>query len=51
MLLVVVAAGLAPEQRILVKLPDARESYNVGGPAFPGSSYADPAVRPRLEVT
>jgi hypothetical protein len=36
---------------ILVKLPDGQESYDVGGPAFPSSSYADPAVRPRLEVT
>ncbi|HEX3266704.1 MAG TPA: hypothetical protein VHQ98_01825 [Gaiellaceae bacterium] len=35
---------------ILLKLVDAQESYDVGGPAFPSSSYVDPAVT-RLEVT
>jgi hypothetical protein len=44
-------SGGFPNNGILVKLPDGQESYDVGGPAFPSSSYADPAVRPRLEVT
>jgi hypothetical protein len=49
--LVFVALALAAAGVILVKLPDEQESYDIGGPAFPSSSYADPAVRPRLEVT
>jgi hypothetical protein len=36
---------------ILLKLVDGPESYDVGGPAFPSSSFDDPSVRPRLEVT
>ena len=28
-----------------------QESYDVGGPAFPSSSFDDPSVRPRLVVT
>jgi hypothetical protein len=48
---VFVAPALAAAGVILVKLPDEQESYDIGGPAFPSSSYADPAVRPRLEVT
>ena len=27
------------------------QGYDVGGPAFPSSSFDDPSVRPRLEVT
>jgi hypothetical protein len=35
---------------ILLQLLDGTESFDVGGPAFPSSSYPDPAVRPRLTV-
>ena len=44
-------SGGYPNNGILLKPVDGQESYDVGGPAFPSSSYADPAVRPRLEVT
>jgi len=33
-----------------VRRDRCREAYDGGGPAFPSSSYADAAVRPRLEV-
>jgi hypothetical protein len=35
---------------VLVKLADGEEDFDVGGPAFPSSSYADASVRPRLTV-
>jgi hypothetical protein len=41
--------GLANDG-LLVKLDDDDEAFDGGGPAFPSSSYADPGVRPRLEV-
>jgi len=44
------SGGLANDG-LLVKLVDDQEAYDGGGPAFPSSSYLDPAVRPRLEVT
>ena len=34
----------------LLKLVDDQEDFAVGGPALPSSSYADPALRPRLVV-
>jgi hypothetical protein len=36
---------------ILLKLSDAEENYGVSGPKPPSSSFTDPALRPRLEVT
>ena len=44
-------SGGYPNNGILLKLVDGQESYDVGGPAFPSSSFHDPSVRPRLEVT
>lgn len=44
-------SGGYPNNGILLKLVDGQESYDVGGPAFPSSSFDDPSVRPRLEVT
>jgi hypothetical protein len=35
---------------VLLKLADGEEDFDVGGPAFPSSSYADARVRPRLTV-
>lgn len=42
--------GGLPNDGLLVKLVDAEEAFDGGGPAFPSSSYPDPSVRPRLEV-
>lgn len=35
---------------ILLKLAEGEEDFASSGPAFPSSSYADPALRPRLTV-
>ena len=35
---------------LLLKLAEGTEDFDVGGPAFPSSSYADAALRPRLTV-
>ena len=35
---------------LLLKLADAEEDYDVGGPAFPASSFARAEERPALEV-
>jgi hypothetical protein len=43
------SGGLANDG-VLLKLDDEQEDYAVGGPALPSSSYADPALRPRLVV-
>jgi hypothetical protein len=43
------SGGLANDG-VLVKLVDDEEFYDGGGPAFPSSSFPDPAVRPQLEV-
>jgi hypothetical protein len=43
-------AGGMPNNGLLLKLVDDEEAYDGGGPAFPSSSYTDPAQRPRLEV-
>jgi hypothetical protein len=44
-------SGAAPNDGILLKLPDEQESYEEGGPALPSSRYADDGLRPRLVVT
>jgi hypothetical protein len=43
--------GLAPNNGLLVRLTEWQEGYGVSGPAFPSSSFADAAARPRLVVT
>ena len=43
-------SGGAPNDGLLLKLVDEEEDYALPGPAFPSSSYADPAQRPRLVV-
>jgi hypothetical protein len=35
---------------VLIKLAEGQEDYDVGGPLFPSSSFANPALRPRLTV-
>jgi hypothetical protein len=39
-----------PNRGVLLQLLDGTESFDVPGPAFPSSSFAEPAVRPRLVV-
>jgi hypothetical protein len=39
-----------PNNGVLLQLLDGTESFDVGGPAFPSSSFPDIAVRPRLTV-
>jgi hypothetical protein len=43
-------SGSLANDGVLLKLVDEQEDHAVGGPALPSSSYADPAVRPRLVV-
>jgi hypothetical protein len=43
------SGGLANDG-VLLKLPDADETLDSTGPAFPSSIYADVSVRPRLTV-
>lgn len=43
-------SGGQPNNGVLLKLADGEEDFGVGGPAFPSSSYADAAARPRLTV-
>ena len=43
------AAG-EPNNGVLLKLVDEQEDFGVGGPALPSGEFADPAVRPVLEV-
>jgi hypothetical protein len=43
-------SGALANDGILVKLVDEEEAYDVGGPAFPSSSFADESLRPRLVV-
>jgi hypothetical protein len=43
------SGGLANDG-VLLKLVEEQEDNAVGGPALPSSSYADPALRPRLVV-
>jgi hypothetical protein len=41
--------GLANDG-VLLKLADEEEAFDGSGPAFPSSTYSDPALRPRLLV-
>jgi len=43
-------SGGSPNYGLLLKLVDEQEDYDLPGPAFPSSSYADPAQRPRFAV-
>jgi hypothetical protein len=43
-------SGGVPNNSLLLKLADGEEAFDAGGPAFPSSSYADAAARPRLTV-
>ena len=43
-------SGGLPNDGLLLKLSDADEAFDSSGPAFPSSSYADPALRPKLTV-
>ena len=43
-------AGGTSNSGLLVKLADDEEAYDLPGPAFPSSTFADGAVRPRLTV-
>jgi hypothetical protein len=48
-----VAAWRAGDQEndgVLLSLADDEEGYDVGGPAFPSSTFPDEALRPRLSV-
>lgn len=36
---------------ILLRLSDDHEDFGVGGPSLPSSTFAQPAVRPQLEIT
>jgi hypothetical protein len=44
------ASGGLPNDGVLLKLVDAEEDFDASGPSFPSSSYAEPALRPRLTV-
>jgi hypothetical protein len=39
-----------PNDGVLLKLTDGVEDFAVGGPATPSSSFADPALRPVLDI-
>ena len=43
-------SGALANDGVLLKLADGEEDFDSSGPAFPSSSYSDPAVRPRLTV-
>lgn len=43
--------GAVANNGLLLKLVEWQEDYGVSGPAFPSSSFANAAVRPRLLVT
>jgi hypothetical protein len=47
-----VEAWLAGEANngVLLKLADGEEDFDVGGPAFPSSSFASATVRPALDI-
>jgi hypothetical protein len=36
---------------VLLKLSEDHEDFGVGGPSLPSSSFAQPSLGPRLEVT
>lgn len=39
-----------PNHGVLLKLADPEEDFDVGGPAFPSSSFAATAARPALDI-
>ncbi|MGH3082008.1 MAG: hypothetical protein ACRDNH_12890 [Gaiellaceae bacterium] len=41
----------APNDGLLLKLADAEEEFHVSGPKLPSSEFANPDLRPALEVT
>jgi hypothetical protein len=41
---------VVPNHGLLLKLAEEEEDFDVGGPYFPSSSFADPRLRPRLAV-
>jgi hypothetical protein len=43
-------AGDLPNDGVLLQLADWQEDLGASGPAFPSSTFADPALRPRLTV-
>lgn len=43
-------SGRLANYGVLLKLADGDESLESSGPAFPSSSYADPALRPQLKI-
>jgi hypothetical protein len=43
-------SGALANDGLLVKLSDDDEAFDSSGPAFPSSTYADPAARPELAV-
>lgn len=43
--------GAVANNGLLLRLTEWQEGYDVSGPAFPSSSFANAAVRPRLVVT
>ena len=48
--LVTAWASGEPNNGVLLKLGDEHEDFGVGGPAVPSATFANPAVRPALEV-
>jgi hypothetical protein len=44
------AAGHLANDGVLLRLVDEQEDFGVGGPKVPSASFADPALRPALEV-
>jgi hypothetical protein len=44
-------SGALANDGLLVKLSDDDEAFDSSGPAFPSSTYADPALRPELAVS
>jgi hypothetical protein len=43
--------GSRRDAGVLLKLSEDHEDYGVGGPSLPSSSFTQPTVQPRLEVT
>ena len=43
--------GTLRNDGVLVRLADGYEEYGASGPKPPSSTFHDPAVRPRLEIT
>jgi hypothetical protein len=43
--------GSRANSGVLLRLSDGHEDLGVGGPSLPSSSFAQPALRPQLEIT